>query len=233
MTVAELETERPVAGSRSSARLAGLAIVIGLSTVASDAKARLHDPGTSGSEDVPGTLSVIPSSESADGQPVACGFQFSATGRDPDSGPGALVKVVGSYHLRRYAVGIVGYSLKLGIYDGLAWEHPVPPHDALVRAPLAATASSVSRLPAETPGFALFFGLLGEPPGSAGAAIVDDGMLVVGFRRTPGRQPVTVVVNLRVAATQTVDGRVVRTLSTTAIDEFSACTRGLLKVPGR
>ncbi|MGJ7582790.1 hypothetical protein ACSFA3_21675 [Variovorax sp. RHLX14] len=180
-------------------------------------------------KDLAGTFAVLPLRESADGQLLACGLEFSALTPDRSTKRGAPVKIIGSYYLRTFPVVGLGYSLKLGIYDGLTWTNPSPPNNAFVRSLRGRSPATASRLLAETPGFALFFGPLDNSFDQTLAEIVDEGKLVVGFNRAVNQQDVVLTLDLHVENTRMVEDRVVRTRSTWMVDEFSACVEELIK----
>ena len=176
-----------------------------------------------------GTFSVLPLREFADGHLLACGLEFSALTPDHSTKRGAPVKVIGSYYLRTFPVVGLGYSLKLGIYDGLTWTDPSPPSNAFVRSLRGRAPATAYRLLAETPGFALFFGPLDNSFDQTLAGIIGEGKLVVGFNRAPNQQDVVFTLDLHVENTRMVEDRVVRTRSPWMVDEFSACVEELTK----
>lgn len=215
---------------RASCReaLRGSSILVVAFSLASMAIARPHPSRAGTGETFGGTLSVLPSKEFDNGKLVGCGFQFSAMNQYPRTESGAAVKIVGSYHLRLYPPAEIGYSLKLGIYEGLSWTHPYAPHSAYARPLRGAAPSSVSRLPAENPGFALFFGFLTESPERVQIEIVDNAKLIVGFNQGSDHQDIVFILNLHVENTQIVEGRMVRKTSSKAIENFSACADDLI-----
>lgn len=176
-----------------------------------------------------GTIYVTPHRGSADGVLDSCGLEFSALGADHSTKRGAPVKVVGSYYLRKHPTVGLAYALKLGIYDGLNWTTASPPNNAFVRAPRGPSPGPSSRSIAETPGYALFVGVLDASFPTTYASIVDNGELVVGFNRAPKQQDVTIALDLQVRDTKVEDGRVVRDRTRKMIDEFISCTSELIK----
>lgn len=181
-------------------------------------------------DDLAGTFAVLPLRESADGKLIACGLEFSALTHDRSTKKGAPVKIVGSYYLRNYSVAGLGYSLKLGIYDGLTWTNPSPPHQAFVRSVRGPSSPTASRLLAETPGFALFFGPAYASINQVLKGIMDEGKLVVGFNRAPDQQDVVLTLDLYVESTQMVKDRVVRRRSPRMVEDFSVCVNELLSL---
>lgn len=181
----------------------------------------------------PGTLYVKHHRESVEGRLSACGLEFAAIAIDHSTRRGAPVKLAGRYELRVWPQGVPGYSLKLGLYDGLAWDHPAAPHNAVVRAPRGAAPRRPMRLDAENPGHALFFDALDDTFATTFASIVEDRTFVVAFNRAAGEQDVTAVIDVQVLATRTHDGRAVPELTTETGDDFRACANELFKASGR
>lgn len=176
-----------------------------------------------------GTLYVRHHRETVDGKLTACGLEFAAVTLDHSTRRGAPVKLAGRYELRAWPQGGPGYSLKLGLYDGLAWENPVAPHNAFVQAPRGPAPRRPLRLDAANPGYALFFDALDETFNATFRSIVEDRTFVVAFNRAAGQQDVTAVIDVQVAGTRTLDGQAVQELTTETGDDFRACAQALFK----
>lgn len=141
-----------------------------------------------------------------------------------------LSRLSAAYYLRNYSVTGLCYSLKLAIYDGLTWTNPSPPHQAFVRSVRGPSSPAASRLLAETPGFALFFGPAYASINQVLTGIMDEGKLVVGFNRAPNQQDVVVTLDLYVEDTQMVEDRIVRRRSPQMVEDFSVCVDELLSL---
>jgi hypothetical protein len=178
---------------------------------------------------VAGTLYVKHHRETIEGRLSACGLEFAAVAIDHSTRQGMPVKLAGRYELRAWPQGGPGYSLKLGLYDGLAWDHPVAPHNAIVRAPRGPAPRRPLRLDAANPGHALFFDALDDTFAATFRSIVEDRTFAVGFNRAAGEQDVTALIDVRVAATRTQDGRTVQEHTPQTADDFHACATELFK----
>lgn len=178
-----------------------------------------------------GTVYTIPHRESADGRLRACGLEFAAIGQDFSTKRGAIVKVIGSYYVRKIGSDSFGWALKLGIFDGFGWSNPVPPNHAFVRAK-SASAPELERTrktAAETPGYALIVGTIDESAVSTLKAIPDQRHIVLGFNRAPGQQDVVIPVDLTVQNTQMEGDKPVRQRSHEMVNDFTACVSALLQ----
>lgn len=176
-----------------------------------------------------GTLYVRHHRETIEGRLSACGLEFAAVAIDHSTRRGMPVKLAGRYELRAWPQGGPGWSLKLGLYDGLTWDHPVAPHNAFVRAPRGPAPRRPLRLDAANPGHALFFDALDDSFAATFRAIVEDRRFAVAFNRAAGEQDVTALIDVQVAATRTQDGHAVRELTTETGDDFRACANELFK----
>jgi len=186
-------------------------------------------PGAAAAPVDAGTLYVKHHRETIEGRLSACGLEFAAVAIDHSTRRGAPVKLAGRYELRAWPQGGPGYSLKLGLYDGLAWEHPVAPHHAAVRAPHGPMPRRPLRLDASNPGHALFFDALDDSFAATFRSIVVDRTFVIAFNRAAGEQDVSAVIDVQVAATRMLDGRTTQTLTTETGDAFRACADELFK----
>ena len=186
-------------------------------------------PGPATAAVAAGTLYVRHHRETIDGRLSACGLEFAAVAIDHSTRQGLPVKLAGRYELRAWPQGGPGYSLKLGLYDGLAWDHPVAPHNAFVRAPRGPAPRRPLRLDAANPGHALFFDALDDTFAATFRSIVEDRSFAVAFNRAAGEQDVTALIDVQVAATRTQDGRTLRELTTETGDDFRACANELFK----
>ncbi len=180
-----------------------------------------------------GTLYVKHHRETIDGRLSACGLEFAAVAIDHSTRQGLPVKLAGRYELRAWPQGGPGYSLKLGLYDGLTWDHPVAPHNAFVRAPRGPAPRRPLRLDAANPGHALFFDALDDTFAATFRSIVEDRSFAVAFNRAAGEQDVTALIDVQVAATRTQDGRTLRELTTETGDDFRACANELFQAFSR
>lgn len=176
-----------------------------------------------------GTLYVRHHRETIEGRLSACGLEFAAVAIDHSTRRGMPVKLAGRYELRAWPQGGPGWSLKLGLYDGPAWEHPVAPYNAFVRAPRGSAPRRPLRLDAANPGHALFFDALDDSFAATFRSIVEDRRFAVAFNRAAGEQDVTALIDVQVAATRTQDGRTVQELTTETGDDFHACANELFK----
>lgn len=176
-----------------------------------------------------GTLYVKHHRETIEGKLTACGLEFAAVALDHSTRRGAPVKLAGRYELRAWPQGGPGYSLKLGLYDGQTWDHPVAPHNAFVQAPRGPAPRRPLRLDAVNPGYALFFDALDETFNATFRSIVEDRTFVVAFNRAAGEQDVTALIDVQVAGTRTLDGQNVQELTTETGDDFRACANELFK----
>ena len=190
-------------------------------------------PGPATATIAAGTLYVRHHRETIDGRLSACGLEFAAVTLDHSTRQGQPVKLAGRYELRAWPQGGPGYSLKLGLYDGLTWDHPVAPHNAFVRAPRGPAPRRPLRLDAANPGHALFFDALDDTFTATFRSIVEDRTLAVAFNRAAGEQDVTAVIDVQVAATRTQDGRTVQELTTETGDDFRACANELFQAFSR
>jgi hypothetical protein len=179
-----------------------------------------------------GTLYVKHHRETVEGKLTACGLEFAAIALDHSTRQGAPVKLAGRYELRAWPQGGPGYSLKLGLYDGLTWDHPVAPHNAFVRAPRGPAPRQPLRLDAANPGYALFFDAVDDTFSSTFRSIAEDRTFVVAFNRAVGEQDVTALIDVQVAGTRTQDGKTVQELTTETGDDFRACANELFKAFG-
>ncbi|HUD34187.1 MAG TPA: hypothetical protein VMR43_14420 [Variovorax sp.] len=180
-----------------------------------------------------GTLYVRHHRETIEGRLSACGLEFAAVAIDHSTRQGAPVKLAGRYELRAWPQGGPGYSLKLGLYDGLTWDHPVAPHNASVRAPRGPVSRRPLRLDAANPGHALFFDALDDTFAATFRSIVEDRTFVIAFNRAAGEQDVTATIDVQVAGTRTQDGRTVQELTTETGDDFRTCASELFKTFSR
>jgi hypothetical protein len=176
-----------------------------------------------------GTLFVKHQRETVDGKLSACGLDFAVVTIDHSTRQGAVVKLAGRYDLRGWPQGGLGYSIKLGLYDGLEWVHPVAPHNAVVGSPRGPASRRPQRLEAQTAGYALFFDALDESFASTFRAIQEERRFVIAFNRAAGERDVTAEVDLQVASSRVVDGQTVRELTTETADDFLTCASELFK----
>jgi hypothetical protein len=176
-----------------------------------------------------GTLFVKHQRETVDGRLSACGLDFAVVAVDHSTRDGAIVKLAGRYDLRGWPQGGLGYSLKLGLYDGLGWTHPVAPHNAAVGSPRGPAARRPQRLDAQNAGYALFFDALDESFATTFRHILEERSFVIAFNRAPGERDVTAEVDLQVAGTRVEHGRTHREMTTETADDFLACADELFK----
>ena len=176
-----------------------------------------------------GTISVTPHRETADGELTGCGLEFTAMKRDFSTKQGAPTKIVGSFYLRPNKKTGLAYVLKLGVFDGFAFDNAFAPNNAFISAPNGKIPLKAIRVLAETPGFALFIGGLDGAVTNAYKAIIEKNSLAVGFNRKPGQQDVTFEIDLTVINSQMKDGEVVRQRSGEPVEVFASCSADLLK----
>lgn len=177
-----------------------------------------------------GTIFTKPHRESADGILTGCGLEFSALKRDFSTKSGAPVKVAGSFYLRPNSRTGIAYVLKLGVFDGFAFDNGFAPYNAFISAPNRNPPTKAIRTLAENPSYGLFIGAWDKDVNAALQSIVDKRQLVVGFNRKPGQQDVAFTLDLSVVDTQMNGTDVVRKSSSEPVDQFNECSRDLLKV---
>ena len=175
-----------------------------------------------------GAIYVLPHRESADGVLGACGLDFLTITKDFSTKQGGMVKMVGSYYLRKGRNDAVGYSLKLGVLDGQDPEATAPAN-AFVGSVKGLIPKKGVRALAENPGFALFVGRVDSDVVAVLKSITEDKKMTVGFNRRPGGQDVTSIVNLTVVDTKIEGGNVSRTYSDQMLKEFMQCGNDLLR----
>lgn len=221
---------RPPAGIRGAPQARASALFVGALAAAFGSAIALAQPTKleiEMSEMLKGTLHVIPHRESADGVQQACGLEFSALTRDFSTKQGAPLKIVGSYYLRKANTGEIFQALKLGLYDGLAWDSPSAPNNAFVRAPGGLQPPRWIRSESETPGYALFLGRMDDAFMQTFASIADKETIEVGFNRVPGQQDVIVPLDLTVSETTVIDDKAVRKRDKAMVASFMKCSAEL------
>lgn len=178
-----------------------------------------------------GTIYVTPHTESVDGQLTGCGLEYAVLLRDFITQQGAPVKLVGSYYLRELSKNGLGYALKLGLIDGAANNtRATAPANAFVGAPRGrAPAQKSIRVDSDTPGYALYIGSFDLDVIPTLEAIYEQKGFILGFNRKPGQSDVLTPVDLRVVATNMVNGEVKRTFSDDAVNDFRYCVDELVK----
>lgn len=213
-------------------RLLASLLLAGLPVWASAQAPARQPPASAGNVVAAGTLYVKHHRETIEGRLSACGLEFAAVANDHSTRRGEPVKLAGRYELRAWPHGGPGYSLKLGLYDGLTWDHPTAPHNAVVRSPQGPAPRQPLRLDAANPGHALFFDALDDTFAATFRSIVEDRTFVVAFNRAAGEQDVTATIDVQVAGTRTQDGRTVQELTTETGDDFRTCASELFKAHG-
>lgn len=178
---------------------------------------------------VEGTAYVASHRNTKDGEPSACGLEFSVITRDLSTKQGAPVILTGSYFINLVDGIGLGYMLKLGIRDGLdARVQPTRPNLATIRAARGKAVKHAFNAPGQDPGYALFGGPLSDDALQVYEAIVTERSFVVGFNRKPGQQDVSVKVDLTVKDSRAEGEKMVRDRSPEMVDEFVSCSADLV-----
>lgn len=178
-----------------------------------------------------GTAYIAPHRETADGQLTACGLEFNSVARDNSTKHGAPVVATGSFYLRKVN-GTVGYSLKLGVRDGLDVRNtkPFAPANAFVRAPRGMAPKKAIKAPSDTLGFALYIGSVDSEIVSTLRAISEEKKMIVGFNRQSGQQDVNIPLDLAIKSSRIDEmGVMRRERDDEMVTEFMACTADLVK----
>ncbi|AYM95509.1 hypothetical protein EAG14_04615 [Acidovorax sp. 1608163] len=111
-----------------------------------------------------------------------------------------------------------------------AESRPTAPANAFVRSSKGrAPSAKPVRLDSDTPGYALFLGLVDVDTTPTVEAILDQKKIVLGYNRKPGQTDVLTTVDLRVAETKMVEGEVKRTYSDDTVAEFNQCLGALIE----
>lgn len=178
---------------------------------------------------VEGTMFTVPHRSSIEGRVNACGLEFGAIQRDFSTKQGQPVRLSGSFYIRPFPGGGLGYSLKLGLYDGLPPKSVMTaPANAFVKARHDGAAPKGIRSDSDSPGYALFSGAAGNEIVAVIGSILSKREMMVGFNRRPGQQDVVATIDLTVTDMSIVGERVERTRSNAPVDDFAACMGELL-----
>ena len=180
-------------------------------------------------EALEGTLFAGSSKTLSGGALASCELSFLALVRDVPGSDDALVKIGGTFVLRRATDGMVFYALKLGLVDEVSGrEVPLAPTEALVLAPDGRAPSPPIRKESG-PGFALYLGDFDDDMAAAYGDIVGKYRLTLRFNRRAGAEPLFAVIDLMVTGARISGDGMVRTRSHAAVDGFSACTQQLFQ----
>jgi hypothetical protein len=171
-----------------------------------------------------GTSFVVSHVDSADGVLIGCGLEFAALLRDAATRGGMPIRVNGSFYFRTAITTPMLFVLKMAVIDGLGPKQTfTAPANAFVRAVGGTASKTVSKLAADTPGYALFMSRVDQPVVAAYEAIVTTRKVQVGFNRKPGQQDVVTTLDLTVTSANVVGDGVVRQRSNEMVDEFENC----------
>lgn len=178
---------------------------------------------------VEGTTYVISHRNTKDGEPSACGLEFSVITRDNSTKQGAPVILSGSYFINLLNGHTLGYMLKLGIRDGFdARAKPTRPNLATIRAARGKAVKHAFNATAEDPGYALYGGPLSGGALQVYESVVTERTFVVAFNRKPGQQDVSAKVDLTVKESRAEGEKIVRDRSPEMVEEFVSCSGSLV-----
>ena len=149
---------------------------------------------------IKGTVSVTSDSITAQGDPVSCGFSFTALHVDDIYKSGAPIKVAGSFAIRRMKKQLF-LLYKIGVFDMVGLKlTPAPPFFVWMRFGKVLI-KATNKANSDSPGYILFTAPLPEDPKPLLDALAQQHEVTLGFNRRNGGADVVLNLDMSVRNT--------------------------------